>query len=151
MNAQSFSVAMSIDVDAMLARHLLRKDHQEDICFGLWYPSTGGSRATALMHSAILPREGERYVHGTASFSSAYFQRALLEAAQAKAGLALLHSHPHGSGWQRMSDDDVAAEFGHAASVWGATNFPLVGLTLAGDRTWSARFWQRRHPDAFRW
>ena len=48
-----------------------------------------------------------------------------------------------------MSDDDVAAEFGHAASVWGATNFPLVGLTLAGDRTWSARFWQRTAPRQF--
>lgn len=146
MDAPSFSVAMSSDVDAVLARHLLRKDHQEDISFGLWYPSTGGNRTTALLHSVILPREGERYVHGTASFSAAYFQRALLEAARAKAGLALLHSHPHGCGWQRMSDDDVAAEFGHAASVFGATNLPLVGLTLAGDRTWSARFWQRTAP-----
>jgi molybdopterin-synthase adenylyltransferase len=146
MEGASFSVAMSSDVDAVLARHLLRTDHQEDICFGLWYPSTGGNRTTALLHSVILPREGERQVHGTASFSAAYFERALLEAAQARAGLALLHSHPHGGGWQRMSEDDVAAELGHAASVFGATKHPFVGLTLAGDRTWSARFWQRTAP-----
>lgn len=110
------------------------------------YPSTGRSRTTALLHSVILPREGERYVQGAASFSAAYFERALLEVAQAKGGLALLHSHPLGGGWQRMSDDDVAAELSHAASAFGATNLPLVGLTLAGDRTWSARFWQRTAP-----
>jgi hypothetical protein len=153
MEASSFSVAMSSEVDAVLARHLLRKDRQEDICFGLWYPSTGGKRKTALLHSVILPREGERYVHGNASFSAEYFARALIEAASAKAGLALLHSHPHGGGWQHMSEADITAELGHAASVFGATNLPLVGLTLAGDRTWSARFWERTAPQQYerRW
>jgi len=146
MEAPSYSVAMSAEVDAMLARHLLRSDHQEDVCFALWYPSTGETRTTALLHRIILPAKGERRVHGTASFEAAFFQRALLEAAKADAGLALLHSHPLGSGWQGMSKDDVAAELGHAASAFGATKFPLIGLTLAGDRTWSARFWSRVAP-----
>lgn len=146
MEASSYSVAMSADIDAVLARHLLRPDRQEDICFALWYPSTGGTRTTALLHSLILPREGERQVHGTASFNAGYFQRALVEAAKVGAGLAVLHSHPLGTGWQGMSKDDVAAEHGHAASALGATNFPLVGLTLAGNRTWSARIWQRVAP-----
>jgi len=146
MEAASYSVAMPAEVDAVLTRHLLRPDHQEDICFALWYPSTGGTRTTALLHCLILPAEGERRVHGTASFEATFFQRALLEVAKVGAGLALLHSHPLGSSWQGMSKDDVAAELGHAASVFGATGLPLIGLTLAGDRTWSARFWQRVAP-----
>src|SRR5260370_32412225 len=42
-----------------------------------------------------------------------------------------------------MSRDDVAAEHGNAGPVFGATGHPLVGLTLAGNGAWSARFWER--------
>lgn len=45
-----------------------------------------------------------------------------------------------------MSPDDVVAEQGHAAAVFGATGLPFVGLTLAGDGAWSARFWERSAP-----
>jgi hypothetical protein len=40
-----------------------------------------------------------------------------------------------------MSDDDIAAESGHAAQTAAATGRPLVGLTMAGDRSLSARCW----------
>ena len=63
------------------------------------------------------------------------------EAAASRAGLALMHSHLLGRGWQGMSLDDVAAEQGNAGAVFGATGLSFVGLTLAGDNTWSARFW----------
>ncbi|MGA2402417.1 MAG: ThiF family adenylyltransferase [Syntrophobacteraceae bacterium] len=123
--------------------HLFRDDGQEDLCFALWYPSRGQHRTTALIQRLILPGEGDRNVHGNASFEPAYFERALTEAAGAHAGLALLHSHPGGRGWQGMSDDDINAEQGNAGAVLGATGFPFVGLTLAGDETWSGRFWEK--------
>ena len=134
---------MTEGVDQQARRHLLRDDQQEDICFALWNPSRGRSRTTALVERLIMPGEGDRNVHGNASFNPIFFQRALAEAAAAGAGLALLHSHPLGRGAQGMSPDDVLAEHGHAAAAFGATDLPFVGLTLASDGAWSARFWPR--------
>ena len=115
--------------------HLLREDGQEDICFGLWFPSQGRSRISALVRELILPLPGERHIHGNASFEPAYLQRALTLATAQGAALALLHSHPGSRRWQRMSKDDIATEHGIAPSVFGATKLPLVGMTLAGDQT----------------
>ena len=128
-----------------LARHLIRSDGQEDICFSLWRPSTGQGRRTALVSQPILPLEGERQVHGNASFSADYFDRALGRALEHEAGLALLHSHP-GPGWQGMSRDDVNAELGHAPGTFAATGLPLLGLTIGNDGALSARFWERAGP-----
>lgn len=149
MSRLAFSVAMSGAVDGLLREHLLRLDGQEDICFAVWHPSTGATRTSALVRSIILPEAGERAVHGNASFGPAYFERAMAEAAAEGGGVALLHSHPAGRGWQGMSQDDIKAELGHAAAAYGATGLPLVGLTLAGDGSWSARFWPRVAPRQF--
>jgi hypothetical protein len=127
-------------------KHLLRKDGQEDLCFGLWFPSQGRSRITALVRELILPLPGERHVHGNASLEPAYLQRALTLATAQGAGLVLLHSHPDSWRWQGMSMDDIATESGIAPNAFGATQLPLVGMTLAGDRAWSARFWSRTAP-----
>ena len=140
------SVAMTEALDQHARAHLLRADQQEDLCFALWHPSEGTSRRTALVRDLVLPLQGERSVHGNASFTAAYFERALGHAAQQGAGLALLHSHPHGSGWQEMSSDDIGAECGHAGAVFGATSRSFVGLTVAGDDTWTGRFWERTSP-----
>ncbi|MDA9519063.1 hypothetical protein XI06_01545 [Bradyrhizobium sp. CCBAU 11434] len=143
---------MAEAIDAQARRHLLRADRQEDLCFALWHPSTGRSRRTALIERLILPEDGERNVHGNASFQPAYFERALGLASAEGAGLALLHSHPLGRDWQGMSGDDIRAEQGHAGAVYGATKLPFVGLTMAGDGAWSARFWERtarRHYGRF--
>jgi hypothetical protein len=51
------------------------------------------TRTTAIISEAIWPTDGERIVHGNVSFTSAYFLRAADLAAQAGAGLALVHSH----------------------------------------------------------
>src|SRR5437867_1913473 len=96
------SAAMPETIDASARRHLLRGDGQEDLCFALWHPSTGKTRVSALVERLILPGEGERNVHGNASFESHYFTRVLSEAAQAGAGVALMHSHPGGRAWQNM-------------------------------------------------
>jgi len=152
MKPSSYSAAFPAPIHRQASRHLLRADGQEDLCFALWYPSQGESRTSALVSGLILPQEGERRVHGNASFMPHYFERALGIAAEAKAGLAFLHSHP-GPGWQGMSEDDIAAERGHAAATKGATGLPLVGLTLGTDGAWSARFWEKTAPRTYqrRW
>lgn len=146
MNRIVYSVAMSEELDKMAKDHLLRKDRQEDLCFALWRPSRGRTRKSALIYQLILPKIGERKIHGNASFEPTYFERALALATRNDAGLALMHSHPLGKGWQEMSRDDIVAEQGHAGAVFGATKQPLVGLTLAQDGHWSARFWERNAP-----
>lgn len=126
-----------------LRRHLLRRDHQEDLCFAIWRPSRGTRRTTALLGELVLPRPGERHVHGTASFETAYFLRAADIARAAGGGLAFLHSHPAGSGWQDMSAPDRDTESRHAPRARAIAGLPLVGLTMAGDGRLSARFWER--------
>lgn len=145
---QETSVAMPHAIHARACAHLLRKDGQEDLAFGIWYPSRGASRSTALLHSLIMPEEGDRQVHGNASFNAQYFARALAEAAAAGGGLAFMHSHL-GPGWQQMSRDDRAAEANHAAAALAATGLPLVGLTLGTDGAWSARSWHRIAPKTY--
>ncbi|MCP3478033.1 ThiF family adenylyltransferase (plasmid) [Bradyrhizobium sp. CCGUVB1N3] len=146
MSQATHSVAMTTTVHESARRHLLRADGQEDLTFALWRPSRGCTRMTALIETLILPREGDRTVHGNVSFHATYLQRAMTEAAKAGAGLALLHSHPLGRQWQDMSSDDIAAEQGNAAAVYGATRLSFVGLTVAADGAWSARFWERVGP-----
>jgi ThiF family len=149
MSRATHSVAIPENLERIAKDHLLRNDGQEDLTFALWYPSNGQTRVTALIETVLLPHAGDRGIHGNASFNPQYLERALTEAAAARAGLALMHSHPHGRGWQGMSLDDVAAEHGNAGAAFGATGLPLVGLTLAGDRAWSARFWDRTAPRTF--
>jgi len=140
-----YSCALPEPLEVALFDHLARADGQEDLCFAIWHPSRGFSRTTALLHHAVLPRDGERDVHGNVAFNPRYFERALGEALNTEGGLAFIHSHPNGIGWQGLSPDDHRAEEGMAAAVLSATGLPLVGLTLGtGDRTWSARFWQRQ-------
>lgn len=152
MKPRTYSAALSEPVHREASRHLIRPDGQEDLCFALWRPSQGETRTSALVSELILPREGERRIHGNASFSPHYFERALGIATKANAGLAFLHSHP-GPGWQDMSDDDRGAEQGHAAATRGGTGLPLVGLTLGTDGAWSARFWEKTAPRTYerRW
>jgi molybdopterin/thiamine biosynthesis adenylyltransferase len=149
MSRAERSAAMTAAVDRAAREHLLRFDRQEDICFGLWRVSKGQTRTTALIERLILPREGDRNVHGNASFEPIFLERAMAEAAASDAGLALLHSHPLGRGRQRLSRDDVFAEQSNAGAVFGATGQPFIGLTLAGDGAWSARFWERTAPRTY--
>jgi hypothetical protein len=41
-----------------------------------------------------------------------------------------------------MSLDDIRAEERIAGSAYGTSGLPLLGLTQAGDGSWSARFWE---------
>jgi molybdopterin-synthase adenylyltransferase len=136
-----YSVAMSGAVHSAMHEHLIRDDGQEDVLAATYLPSTGEHRTTAVLRTVILPHVGERQVHGNASFTSTYVLRAAAEARDRGEGLVLLHSHPHGRGWQALSraDHDTEADYERVARAY--TKLPLLGMTLAGDESWSARFW----------
>jgi hypothetical protein len=140
------AVAMTAELAGRATRHLLRADGQEDVCFALCRPSTGSRRSTAVLYELVLPEPGERVVHGDVEFTGDYVRRALDRAARDAAGLAVLHSHPLGRGWQGMSRPDRVGEMRHAAVVLARSRHPLVGMTLAGDGFWSARVWEQQ-PD----
>lgn len=142
---------MTSELAAQATVHLLRPDGQEDVCLATYAPSTGALRTTAVLTDLVLPREGERQVHGNASFSGSYVVRAASQAAAQGLGVALVHSHPDGAGWQGMSPADYSTEQSYARVAEAITSHPFVGMTLAGDKTWSARFWDGdhgRHHDA---
>ena len=142
----TYDVAMLEAVDQEARYHLLlhfnRGEMQEDLCFALWHPSTGATRTTAIVTAIIPPSDGERELHGNASFNPDYLARAIRMALQQKSGLAFMHSHPAG-GWQGMSGADVAAERVAIAYPAAVTGLPLIGLTIGTDGYWSARFWIR--------
>jgi molybdopterin-synthase adenylyltransferase len=140
----SHSAALTTDTHESLVAHLDRRDRQEDLCFALYRPSSGTTRTTAIVHELVLPESGERNVHGNVAFTGDYFLRAAFAAADADAGLVLLHSHPGGYAWQGMSSDDIDAERGHAAQAQEVTGLPLVGMTMGtGEASWSARIWPK--------
>jgi len=133
---------MSGETEAVMRDHLLREDGQEDVLIATYVLSTGVERTTALIRSVLLPRDGERHVHGNASFTSAYVLRAAHEARLAGHGLVLLHSHPGGRGWQQLSRTDWETESDYERVARSATKMPMIGMTLGGeDIAWSARFW----------
>jgi hypothetical protein len=149
MKNRRYSTALTEATHDALMAHLIRADGQEDLCFAIWYPSEGATRTTALIATPILPMEnGDRLVHGNASFLPPFFERALATAMEAGGGLAFLHSHG-GPGWQDMSLDDERAEQSIAAQALAATGLPLVGLTLGIDGAWSARLWIKTRPKRY--
>lgn len=141
-----FEVALTGEANTTSSEHLLqhykRDVLQEDLCFALWRPSTGGSRQTALIDQVLLPENHERSLHGNASFQPSYVGRVIRLAQEKGEGLAFMHSHPS-PGWQGMSTADIKAERDVLAYPASATGLPLVGLTIGTDGYWSARFWER--------
>ena len=123
-----------------LLSHLRVGLAQEELCFALWRPATGLTRKSALIHEIIMPLKGERHLHKNASFEPGYLARAIRRACAEGTGLAFMHNHLSG-GWQDMSSVDVIAERDRIAPPARATGYPLVGLTLGTDHSWSARFW----------
>lgn len=141
-----YEVALTESVNKQALFHLLQhyraRRKQEDLCFATWRPSTGQTKQTALLDAVILPHDGERRLHGNASFEPSYLARAIRIARQRGAGLAFMHSHPV-PGRQRLSPTDAVAEGRIIERRARATGFPLVGLTVGSDGYWSARVWQR--------
>lgn len=147
-----FSIAMTEMLDDQLKAHLDKGPDQEDLTFALWRPSWGHTRLTAILQQLILPNVDDRLLQGNVAFTPEYIQR-VLQQADGKFGIALLHSHL-GPGWQGMSHDDIVAERDRLASaVFGRTGLPLIGLTRGTDGAWSGRFWLRQPSGTYtrRW
>jgi hypothetical protein len=142
------SIALTSDTYVILCGHLLQDPDQEDLCFAIWYPSKGRTRESALMHEVVLPGENDRLLHGNASVTPAYFEKALGLAMQRRGGIAFMHSHPF-PGWQGMSGDDIQTEQAMAAQAKAATGFPLVGMTIGTDGALSGRFWEKVGPGSY--
>ena len=104
-------------------------------------PSTGFLRTSRIISTVELPGDRDRRVHGNATITGDFVLRIAADAAREGRGVAILHSHPRGNGWQPMSSLDADAESSYARLVQQLTGLPLVGMTLAGDQTWSARVW----------
>lgn len=137
---------MTGEVEAIMREQLIRDDGQEDVLIATYVLSTGAERTTALIKSVILPREGERHVHGNASFTGEYVLRSSSEARALGHGVVLLHSHPGARGWQLLSDMDWETESEYERVARGITKMPLLGMTLGGkDTSWSARIWFDRN------
>lgn len=139
-----YSVAMTDTVAEQARQHLLRPDGQEDVCLATYTVSTGKHRTTYLVNSLVLPEDHDRKVHGNATFTGTYLLRVAARAANAGCGLAMLHSHPVGAGWQALSAADHDTEHGYAHIAHQFTGGALLGMTLAGaDNTWSGRLWNQ--------
>lgn len=142
------SAAMTADADSVLGQHLHKPNDQEDLAFGYWRPSIGLNRYSAILERVLLPRPGERKLHGNVSFMPDYLHRVLAEVPDG-CGIAFMHGHPS-PGWQRMSADDVVAERDRlAGQAGGKTGLPLLGLTRGTDGAWSARVWKRSAPRTY--
>jgi hypothetical protein len=137
---EEFTVKIPEIINRQLLEHLIREDGQEDLIFALWQPSIGNVRYSSLITEIIHPNEADRQVHGNVSFNTQYLIRAMNLALSKKMGLAFIHSHPF-PGWQDMSHDDVLAERQILSNVDALLDFPLVGLTVGSDGTWSGRIW----------
>jgi len=136
-------VILNGDAEQKARNHLLKSIQrgQEDICFALWTLSTGASTRTAIVDEVLIPKQGERHLHGGASVEPIYTVRATHEAARKGKGLALMHSHPY-PGWQDMSYIDADTEGNNIAWTADETGMPFIGMTIGDDGYWSARAWE---------
>lgn len=134
--------AMHLKLVDHLLRHLKGEDTQEEVCFALWYPGDGTHRYTGILSEVMLPTADDRDLHGNVTVHGRYLNRVLDRALAANAGVAVLHSHPEACGWQAPSRVDDDTERNVILPFIRETRLPLLGITLAGNNFWSARFWQ---------
>lgn len=130
-----------------LTKHLLHGLRhgmlQEEACLALWRRGDGYNRYTGVLIEVVLPKYGERDLHGNVTIHDRYLNRVLDRALEKNAGVAVLHSHP-GPGWQSLSSIDEDTESNIVAPFVRETGHPLLGLTMGSDGVWSGRFWRKR-------
>lgn len=137
-----YSVAIPEGLEYALREQFLKHGAQEDGGFGLWAPVYGKNRTTALVVEWVSPRDSDVEYHGNITLSSAYYERVRELARERGLGILIAHSHPGVEGWPVPSSADVRNELNHLArGVLDLTGLPLVGLILAGNGIWGARFY----------
>ena len=136
---------LHLDIAGHLLHRLQDRHAQEEVCFALWYPGDGTHRYTGILGEVVLPASDDRELHGNVTVHIQYLDRVLERALAAKAGVAALHSHA-ACGWQGLSQDDEDTERNAILPFVRETGLPLLGLTLAKDEIWSARFWHELRP-----
>jgi hypothetical protein len=139
-DSQSFGTVIPDFINNELKNILIREDRQEDLLFALWTPSVGNKRYTAVINEIIFPEDGDRNIHGNASYNYQYLLRVCKIAMKKEMGVTLLHSHPF-PGWQNMSFDDIETEKKTFVNAFSTTGLPFVGLTVGDDGYWSSRVW----------
>ncbi len=141
---------MAESIHDALKDFLLKDLDDEEICFAVWYPAEGKSRYTALVQEIILPEKGDRIRHGNVSALPAYVDRVKEYARERSGGIVMMHTHPFGEGHQGVSEPDLYYEQDVLSrEIFGITGLPLVGMTMAGDGTWSARMYPK--PFKIQW
>ena len=139
-----YSVAMTETINRELQSFLLQDTDDEEICFAIWYPASGKSRFSGLIHTIVLPKQGDRIRHGNVSAMPVYLDRVKKIAIQKRGGIAMIHTHPFGIGSQNVSRPDLYYEQKILSrEIFGVTGLPLLGMTLSGDGIWSARFYPK--------
>ncbi|MDG6999519.1 MAG: ThiF family adenylyltransferase [Nitrososphaerota archaeon] len=137
-----YNIALTDQMDAQLQTSMLTDKFDENACLSLWLPSIGRSRLTGIINTVLVPRSGEVKRHGNVTVDASYMDRGIETARQAKSGLAIIHTHPAGNGWQMPSSIDIKNELGLLGrSVYGVTGYPLIGMILSGDGCWSGRLY----------
>ena len=118
---------------------------QEQVFLFYWHPSIGNDRYTAIVDPGIpVPNKSELIETCNVSFTDKYIMR-VLAAAPKGSGIGIIHNH-FGPGWQGLSRDDARTEGQYLAPVaCAARGLPLIGMTIAGDGTLSARFWEMKN------
>ena len=145
-----YNVAMTETINKKLVNFLLRTTENEEICFALWYPANGKQRNSILIYDIIFPKKGDRKKHGNVSAMPQYIDRVKEIARKNKAGIIMIHTHPFSSGFQNVSIPDLYYEQDMLSrEIFGYTGFPFVGMTLSGDRIWSARIYPK--PYKIKW
>lgn len=135
-----YQAALTEQTDLSLRSEMLANLTDEDARLATWSPARGRTRFTAIIHDVVFPEDGEIKRHGNVTVEPTYIERATEVARAAGRGLALIHTHPCGVGWQKPSDVDIENEqvlLGR--STYGVTGLPLVGLILSGEGRWGAR------------
>lgn len=139
-----FSISLTEYLNTELQEFLLADKSEEEICFATWNPAAGKSQYNILLDDIILPKEGDRIRHVTVSALPQYVDRCKEYARERKSGLVMIHTHPHWPGHQGVSLPDLHYEQDVLArEVFGITGLPFVGMTLAGDGTWSGRIYPK--------
>src|SRR5437899_3328909 len=105
-----FNVAMTESINKSLQDFLFKDVEDEEICFALWYPAEGKTKYSVLIREIILPLDGDRERHGNVSAFPQYVDRVKETAREKGGGVAMIHTHPFGSGWQGVSGPDLHYE-----------------------------------------